>query len=204
MTAGELLLELRSRGVELQVVGDKLRYTPPAAVTPELREKLAANKSEVMAMLMEQAETCPSCGAALRVIENERFREVECPTLPLHFYRLTNKHPSQPMGIFASETVSQVWGELVGWVESTIPKAAEMRAYLNMEHADNFGQAELEALRRAEDDIDKILVRIQREEASDELTRLLDEAKEHYRRVWRRIEELFGRTYPATFTEESK
>jgi len=49
--ARALLAELRDRGVALRVVGDRLRYRPEAAVTPELRDQMAACKSDLIALL---------------------------------------------------------------------------------------------------------------------------------------------------------
>lgn len=52
MKAGELLLELRSRGVLIEPAGDRLKVdAPKGAITQELREALAACKSEVLAIL---------------------------------------------------------------------------------------------------------------------------------------------------------
>ena len=48
MNAGELLIELRSRGVLLEPAGDRLKIdAPKGSLTQELREALAACKSEV-------------------------------------------------------------------------------------------------------------------------------------------------------------
>lgn len=43
-----LLVELRERGVELEIVGDRLRYHPVEAVTPELLERLKACKPDLL------------------------------------------------------------------------------------------------------------------------------------------------------------
>lgn len=52
MNAGELLVELRSRGVLIEPAGDRLKVdAPKGAITKELREALAACKSEVLAIL---------------------------------------------------------------------------------------------------------------------------------------------------------
>ena len=52
MNVGELLMELRSRGVLLEPAGDRLKIDAPrGSITPELREALAACKSEVLAIL---------------------------------------------------------------------------------------------------------------------------------------------------------
>jgi hypothetical protein len=52
MTAIELLEDLKKRGVDLEPEGDSLRYRAPAgALTPALRQALAAHKAEVLAHL---------------------------------------------------------------------------------------------------------------------------------------------------------
>lgn len=52
MNATELLIELEARGVLIEAAGDRLRVdAPKGAVTPELREALAACKTEVLAIL---------------------------------------------------------------------------------------------------------------------------------------------------------
>ena len=44
MSARALLAELRGRGVELVADGDRLQYRPANVVTPELLDRLHANK----------------------------------------------------------------------------------------------------------------------------------------------------------------
>lgn len=52
MTAAALLAELRRRGVELWAEGDRLGYRAPrGALTPELREAVAARKGELLELL---------------------------------------------------------------------------------------------------------------------------------------------------------
>jgi hypothetical protein len=48
MTATEILSELARRGVHLEVAGDKLRWRPKEAVTPELVEDLKRRKAEIL------------------------------------------------------------------------------------------------------------------------------------------------------------
>jgi hypothetical protein len=49
--AAKLLANLVRRGVELRVQGDRLRYRPKTAVTPELMSDLEAHKLELLALL---------------------------------------------------------------------------------------------------------------------------------------------------------
>ena len=52
MTATETLAELHQRGVMLEPNGDRLHYSgPKGALTSELREAIAENRSEIIAVL---------------------------------------------------------------------------------------------------------------------------------------------------------
>jgi hypothetical protein len=51
-SAVELLLaELAGRGIQLQAHGDRLRFRPQAAMTPDLAEQLKRHKAELLAVL---------------------------------------------------------------------------------------------------------------------------------------------------------
>ena len=47
----ELLTELERRGVQLAVDGDRLRFRPQGAVTPDLRAALIEHKADVIRLL---------------------------------------------------------------------------------------------------------------------------------------------------------
>ena len=49
--AGTLLIALTRQGTELQAHGDRLRYRPRSAMTPELAERVKAHRSGLLAML---------------------------------------------------------------------------------------------------------------------------------------------------------
>ena len=51
MSARTLLAELRDRGVELVMDGDRLQYRPRYAVTPDLLDRLRANKPTLLKLL---------------------------------------------------------------------------------------------------------------------------------------------------------
>ena len=51
MDASEVVERLVARGVLLVVAGDRLRFRPRGAVTPELREALIEHKAEVVRLL---------------------------------------------------------------------------------------------------------------------------------------------------------
>ncbi len=46
-----LLVELARRGIELRAAGDRLRYRPRAAMTPDLADRLAAHRGDLLAIL---------------------------------------------------------------------------------------------------------------------------------------------------------
>lgn len=51
MTFPQLLVELARLGVQLNADGERLRYAPKAALTPELAERLREHKPAVLAYL---------------------------------------------------------------------------------------------------------------------------------------------------------
>ena len=59
MTAIKLLSILDRRGIRLEVHGDRLRFWPRSAVTPELANKLRQFKAEIMAVV-EERQRCQS------------------------------------------------------------------------------------------------------------------------------------------------
>lgn len=54
--AADLLAELRQRGIELVARGDRLRYRPRAAVTPDLAERLRAHKGALLTILAASSD----------------------------------------------------------------------------------------------------------------------------------------------------
>lgn len=57
MSARALLAELRDRGVELVVAGDRMRYRPTNLVTPDLLDRLRANKPTLLKLLEWEGRT---------------------------------------------------------------------------------------------------------------------------------------------------
>ena len=51
MIAAELLTDLAQRGIRLEAHGDRLRYSPRSAMTPDLAERIKANKGELLSLL---------------------------------------------------------------------------------------------------------------------------------------------------------
>ena len=65
MTALDLLDDLRKRGIELQAVGDKLRFRPADALSEADCALLLQHKPELLALLAAESSTlpaCPTCG----------------------------------------------------------------------------------------------------------------------------------------------
>lgn len=54
MTAEEVLEKLRVLDVSLEVAGDKLRLSPPEAISPDLLEAIRAHKPELLALLSRE------------------------------------------------------------------------------------------------------------------------------------------------------
>jgi hypothetical protein len=52
---GVLLADLSARGIELRADGDRLRFRPRAAVTPDLAARLKAHKARLLAVLQGAA-----------------------------------------------------------------------------------------------------------------------------------------------------
>jgi hypothetical protein len=61
-----LLADLRSRGIELQTDGARIRWRPREAVGPDLRDAILANRDALIALLSgpgaAPAAACPRCG----------------------------------------------------------------------------------------------------------------------------------------------
>jgi TubC N-terminal docking domain len=89
VTAIQTLFKVRRCGVTLVPNGDRLRFHPASALTPELVEELRQHKESILQILARQGEdrqdTSPRIGDVSEVLElaRERFGPVEDPiTLP--------------------------------------------------------------------------------------------------------------------------
>jgi hypothetical protein len=84
MTTAELLATLHQRGVNLKVEGDRLRYCPRSAVTPELASQMKLHKNELMAAVQPPEASngyCPDCGTSLVETPTfDGFQNLECPS----------------------------------------------------------------------------------------------------------------------------
>ncbi|MGD8451996.1 MAG: hypothetical protein PVJ57_09280 [Phycisphaerae bacterium] len=66
MSATLILAELQERHIELRVHGDRLRYRPRCAMTPDLAEQVKAHKAELL-RLLRQTDTPHELSLAERV-----------------------------------------------------------------------------------------------------------------------------------------
>ena len=76
MSAAELLLDLGRLGIRLEADGQRLRFHPRSALTPDLLERLKAHKADLLALLRPAPEAAP----ALPVATNEAPAQ---PTRPI-------------------------------------------------------------------------------------------------------------------------
>lgn len=54
MTAAALMVDLMRLGIRLEARGDRLRFHPQSAVTPDLAEQLKANKAELLRLVAQR------------------------------------------------------------------------------------------------------------------------------------------------------
>ena len=52
VSAAELLADLARRGIRLEADGERLRYHPRSALTPDLLDRLKAHKAELLTLLL--------------------------------------------------------------------------------------------------------------------------------------------------------
>ena len=55
MIATQLITDLAQRGIRLEAHGDRLRYSPRSAMTPDLAQRMKTNKGELLAILRSPA-----------------------------------------------------------------------------------------------------------------------------------------------------
>ena len=55
MIAAEIMVDLLRLGIRLEAHGDRLRYSPRSAMTPELAEQIKMRKPELLAMLQSDS-----------------------------------------------------------------------------------------------------------------------------------------------------
>ena len=55
-SASDLMVDLARLGIQLEAHGDRLRYSPRSAVTPDLADRMKAHKAELLAILRPEIE----------------------------------------------------------------------------------------------------------------------------------------------------
>ena len=56
MSAAELMTDLARLGIRIEAQGNRLRYSPRSAVTPEIADRMRAYKGELLAILRRDPE----------------------------------------------------------------------------------------------------------------------------------------------------
>lgn len=80
-----LLVELARRGIEIRAAGDRLRYRPRSAMTPDLADRLTTHRADLLAILAaadDAADRCPA-GGAMAYTPEERRLLAGCPAATL-------------------------------------------------------------------------------------------------------------------------
>jgi len=67
--AAALIVDLLNRGIRLEADGDRLRYFPRSAATPELIERMQAHKSELIAIVTDTTSNLIEAASADRLWE---------------------------------------------------------------------------------------------------------------------------------------
>ncbi len=84
MSAAQLMNELAQRGIRIEASGDRLRYSPRSAVTPELADRMKAHKGELVTILRSMSVDigeCTACGDKLLELPTfDGFLNLECPS----------------------------------------------------------------------------------------------------------------------------
>ncbi len=86
MTATALLDDLRTRGIDLQAHGERLRFHPRDSMTPEDLDALRRNKAEILDLLAPSGIVCPWCRSD--DMQDDR-RGLRCATCKALAWRLT-------------------------------------------------------------------------------------------------------------------
>ena len=90
-TAADLLAELTELGIELVASGDRLRYRPRSAVTPDLVERLRIHKAELLAIL-GQSEGRDGATGGMGALRGEHTLSVD----PGEFLPIWRQHYIEP------------------------------------------------------------------------------------------------------------
>lgn len=83
MSATQLITDLDRLGIRIEAHGDRLRYSPRSAVTPELANRMRARKAELLAILRGSLGigACSTCRVRLLEVPTfDGFLNLECPS----------------------------------------------------------------------------------------------------------------------------
>ena len=76
--------ELAQRGIRIEASGDRLRFSPRSAVTPDLADRMKAHKGELLTILRSMSVDiceCTACGEKLLEKPTfDGFLNLECPS----------------------------------------------------------------------------------------------------------------------------
>jgi hypothetical protein len=75
MLTAEVISEVKSRGVELFPVGDRLRFRPASALTTELVDELREHKDEILETLTDDNQAPLETVAEVFDLAHARFRQ---------------------------------------------------------------------------------------------------------------------------------
>lgn len=79
-----LLVELARRGIELRAAGDRLRYRPRSAMTPDLADRLTAHRGDLLAILAAaDLAVSDTAAPAPTYTPQERRLLADCPAAAL-------------------------------------------------------------------------------------------------------------------------
>lgn len=154
MNAPELFVSLTERGIQLLVDGDRLRYYPRSALTPELLGELRRQKSELLNLLappvIPSRDIAQSSDSEANEFYWQQIRETDRRYLlgPRHYPRpclwcggrlvhhprcqelKLSWEPVIPFGRYAGKKVSDVPRNYLKWLVHQLGPETELRAAL--------------------------------------------------------------------------
>ena len=81
MSIAQLFKELTLLGIQIEARGDRVRYSPPSQLTPDLADEIVAHRTEVLAVLNGDPEALSAL--AVEAIWQATLDELKSdPTIP--------------------------------------------------------------------------------------------------------------------------
>lgn len=183
MTAQELLLQLRELGVEVKTAdGEHLVVdAPKGAITPELRERLAANKGELLRVLQTETQASQAQVAPEEPAQ-EPAPESEPPEQPA--LTILKDVPGNDLAIFEAELSRLRIEEEARRAEVEVARLAaenglrlEQERWRQAEHETALRRAEKEKQRIEAEALERAMEETHRRFADDEISRVEEEAR---------------------------